>query len=69
MTTEDKTVKVVVTNRRARHDYLILETCEAGVALKGTEVKSLRQGSANLRDGHAIVRRGEIWLAGMHISP
>lgn len=69
MTTDDTTIKVVVTNRKARHDYFVLETYEAGIALKGTEVKSLRQGSANLQDGHAQVRRGEIWLAGMHINP
>ena len=69
MTTETAKEKVVVTNRKALHDYFIIETCEAGIALKGTEVKSLRQGSANLQDGYALLRNGEIWLVGMHISP
>jgi len=61
--------KVVVTNRKAFHDYFILETYEAGIALKGTEVKSLRAGQANLQDCYARVNNGEIWLIGMHISP
>lgn len=69
MTTEDAGHTSVVTNRRARHEYFILETVEAGIALKGTEVKSLRAGSANLQDGHVMLRRGELWLVGMHISP
>ena len=61
--------KLVSTNRRARHEYTILETYEAGLALKGTEVKSLRQGKANLSEGYAMIRNGEPWLMGMHISP
>ncbi len=61
--------KLVTTNRRARHDYTILETYEAGIVLTGTEVKSLRQGNANLSNGYAMVRNGEVWLIGMHISP
>ncbi|HXG38819.1 MAG TPA: SsrA-binding protein SmpB [Bacteroidota bacterium] len=60
---------VVISNRKARHDYHILETIEAGIALKGTEVKSLRQGNANLQDGYAQVKNGEVWLHNMHISP
>ena len=60
--------KVVVTNRKARHEYLILDSFEAGIALKGTEVKSLRQGKGNLQDSYAIIRRGEAWLVGMHIG-
>lgn len=61
--------RVVVSNRKARHDYFILETLEAGIALTGTEVKSLRKGNANLQDSFAIIRNGEVWLEGMHISP
>ena len=69
MTTEAVEEKNVVTNRRARHEYFILESYEAGLALKGTEVKSLRARSANLQDGYVMVRRGEFWLVGMHVSP
>ena len=69
MTTETAKDKIVVTNRKALHDYFIIETFETGIALKGTEVKSLRQGSANLQDGFAVIRNGEVWLEGMHISP
>jgi SsrA-binding protein len=61
--------KLVSTNRKARHEYHVLDTYEAGIVLKGTEVKSLRQGSANLTEGYAILKQGEIWLLGMHISP
>lgn len=66
---EETGEKVVTTNRKARHDYTILDTVEAGIVLKGTEVKSLRQGKANLTDGYAIIKEGEVWLMGMHISP
>lgn len=61
--------KVVVRNRRARHDYDILETYEAGMVLKGTEVKSLREGKASIQDAYAKVEDGEVWLHQMHISP
>jgi SsrA-binding protein len=61
--------KVVTTNRKARHDYEILDTYEAGIVLTGTEVKSLRQGNANLSDSYAMLKSGELWLLGMHISP
>jgi SsrA-binding protein len=61
--------KVVTTNRKARHEYEILDTFEAGIVLTGTEVKSLRQGNANLSDSHAELKNGELWLLGMHISP
>lgn len=60
---------VVVTNRKARHDYLIVESVECGIALEGGEVKSLRDRRANLQDGFARVEDGEVWLYGMHISP
>lgn len=69
MTREAVEQQNVVTNRRARHEYFILESYEAGLALRGTEVKSLRAGRANLQDGYVLVRRGEMWLVGMHVSP
>ncbi|NOX36075.1 MAG: SsrA-binding protein SmpB [Calditrichaeota bacterium] len=62
-------VKIVTTNRKAYHDYQILETLEAGIVLTGTEVKSLRLGRCNLKDSYARIRDGEVWLIGMHISP
>ena len=62
--------KVVASNRRARHDYTILDTIEAGVVLTGSEVKSLRSGQANLKDGYAEMDRGgELWLETVHIAP
>ncbi len=61
--------KTVVTNRKARHLYDILETLEAGIVLQGTEVKSLRAGKANLGDAYARIKNGEVWLEDMHISP
>jgi SsrA-binding protein len=64
-----KKVKTVATNRKARHDYFIIETMEAGIVLHGSEVKSLRMGQANLRDSYARVDRGELFLFNMHISP
>ncbi|MBZ4686622.1 MAG: SsrA-binding protein [Clostridia bacterium] len=62
-------IKVVTDNRKARHDYFIEETYEAGIELKGTEVKSLRTGKANLKDAYAFIRDGELFVANMHISP
>ena len=59
----------ITTNRRARYSYEILDTIEAGIELRGPEVKSLRAGQANLTDGYAFVRGGEIFLRGVHISP
>jgi len=64
-----KGVKVIAQNRRARHDYFVLETWEAGLELKGTEVKSIRLGKCNLKDCYAAVRDGEMFVYGMHISP
>jgi SsrA-binding protein len=71
MQTEKKSdgVKVVATNRKARQEFFIVETFEAGIALKGTEVKSLRQGKASLQESYAAVKNGEAWVMGMHISP
>jgi len=62
-------VNVVTTNRKARHDYEIAETIEAGIVLVGSEVKSLRAGLANLKDSYVQFRAGEAWLVGCHISP
>lgn len=59
----------VAQNRRARHDYDILETFEAGIVLVGSEVKSLREGKAQLRDSYARVQDGEVWLYGVHVPP
>ncbi|GAA4875449.1 MULTISPECIES: SsrA-binding protein SmpB [Saccharopolyspora] len=59
--------KVIAQNRRARHDWSVLDTYEAGIALTGTEVKSLRQGKASLVDGFATVDDGEVWLRNVHI--
>jgi SsrA-binding protein len=61
--------KLIAENRRARHDYHLLDRFEAGLVLTGTEVKSLRQGQANLRRAFADPRDGELWLVGAHISP
>ena len=61
--------KIVAENRKAFHDYHIVETFEAGLALLGTEVKAIREGRVNLRDSYARVEGGEIFLHGMHISP
>jgi SsrA-binding protein len=60
--------KVIASNRKARHDYAILDTYEAGVVLMGTEVKSLRLGRASLVDSFATVDDGEVWLRGLHIA-
>jgi SsrA-binding protein len=60
---------VVIRNRRARHDYHVLDSYEAGIMLAGSEVKSLRESRANLQDAYARVRDGEVWLHGMHVSP
>ena len=61
--------KVITLNRKARHDYFIEDTYEAGIELFGTEVKSLRQGTVNLKDSFCFVKNGEIFLHGCHISP
>jgi SsrA-binding protein len=60
---------VLAQNKKARHDYTILETYEAGIVLTGTEIKSVRNGRINLKDGFARVRNGEVWLENVHISP
>ena len=64
-----KGIKSIAQNRKAYHDYFVEEKLECGVALFGTEVKSIRQGKVNLKESWAQVRKGEIWVEGMHISP
>lgn len=61
--------KIVSTNRAAYHNYHILETYEAGIQLQGTEVKSARGGSVNLKEGYVTIDKGELWLLNIHISP
>ena len=62
-------VKQVASNRKAFHDYFVLERCEAGIELFGTEVKSVRAGTLNLKDSYCTIKNGEIFVRGMHISP
>ena len=64
-----KGIKPVAQNRKAFHDYFVEERFECGMELHGTEVKSMRQGKANLKESWAVIRRGEVWVEGMHISP
>ncbi|RAL24472.1 SsrA-binding protein SmpB [Thermoflavimicrobium daqui] len=66
---QNKGVKVIARNKKALHDYHIEETFEAGIVLTGTEIKSIRQGRVNLKDSHARIDKGEIFIIGMHISP
>lgn len=66
---EKKGIKIVATNRKARHDYFILETYEAGIELVGTEVKSIRAGHVNLKDAFCQVKDGEMYVYQMHVSP
>ncbi|MBN1333131.1 MAG: SsrA-binding protein SmpB [Synergistales bacterium] len=61
--------RTIATNRKARHDYFILETFECGIMLTGTEIKSVREGRVNLKEGYATIKDGEIWLFNVHISP
>lgn len=61
--------KIVASNRKARHDYEIVDTYECGIVLKGSEVKSLRAGQVQLKDAYAAIRRGELWLESAHIAP
>jgi SsrA-binding protein len=68
-TEREKAQRVIAENRKARHDYHILDTWEAGVVLLGTEVKAIREGRVNLRDSFARADRGEIWMENVHISP
>lgn len=69
MTKPAADTELIARNKRARHDYEILETWEAGIVLRGTEVKSLRNGKANLTDAYGVVTAGELWLLNLHIAP
>jgi len=66
---EKPEIESIAKNRRARHDYIIINTYEAGIVLTGSEVKSLRDGKANISDAYGMVRDGEIYLINLHISP
>ena len=66
---QNESIKIACENRKARHDYFIHETYETGIALQGTEVKSLRAGKANLKDSYATIENGEVFVENMHISP
>jgi SsrA-binding protein len=68
-TAREEAQKYITENRKAFHDYHIIETFEAGIVLVGTEVKSIREGSANLRDSFARLEDGEVWLYNVHINP
>ena len=65
----EKANKTVAQNRKARHDYFIVDAFECGIVLTGTEIKSVRAGNLNLKDSYASLDAGELWLVGMHISP
>ncbi|MHB1485496.1 MAG: SsrA-binding protein SmpB [Saccharofermentanales bacterium] len=65
----EKGIKIIAENRKAFHEYFIEEKMEAGIELSGTEVKSVRQGKMNLSDSYVMVKDGELWLVGTHISP
>ena len=65
----EKAQRLIADNRKARHDYHILETYEAGIALLGTEVKAIREGRVNLRESYARTDGGEVWMMNVHISP
>jgi len=65
----EKAQRLIADNRKARHDYHILETYEAGIALLGTEVKAIREGRVNLRDSYARTEHGEVWMVNVHFSP
>lgn len=66
---ESENQKNISVNRKARHEYIFLQTFEAGIVLQGTEVKSLREGKTNFVDSYATIIRNEVWLIGMHINP
>ena len=66
---DNKPKKIIAVNRKARHDFFVEDTYEAGMALFGTEVKSLRQGSVNLKDSYCYIKNAEIFSTGIHISP
>lgn len=61
--------KTIAQNKKARHDYFIEQTFEAGIVLSGTEVKSIRQGKVTIKDSYALIKNGEVFILGMHVSP
>lgn len=69
MANDPEHINLILNNRRARHEYLVLESIEVGVVLRGTEVKSVRAGKINVQDAYATVENGELYLHNMHISP
>ena len=69
MAVDKKGTKQIADNRKARHDYFVLEQIECGIELVGTEVKAIRQGGVNLKDSWCTIEDGELWVKGMHISP
>ena len=69
MADKNSTEKIIAENRKARHDYFVIETYEAGIELFGTEVKSIRAGGVNLKDSYCDIDEGELFALGMHISP
>jgi len=69
MSSKANGIKQLATNKKAFHDYYVLERFEAGIELSGTEVKSIRQGKVNLKDSYCIIKNGELFVRGMHISP
>ena len=69
MPQDKQSTKVITDNRKARHDYFVIETYEAGIELFGTEVKSLRAGTVNLKDSYCEIDKGEMFALGVHISP
>ena len=66
---ERRADRTIVTNRRALHEYFVLESLEVGIVLSGTEIKSVREGKVQMADAYARIDNGELWLIGMHISP
>jgi SsrA-binding protein len=69
MANDPEHIKLILNNRRARHEYHVLESIEVGIVLRGTEVKSVRDGKINVQDAYATVEEGELFLHNMHISP
>lgn len=69
MAAKNENIKVIAQNKKARHEYFILDNYEAGIELFGTEVKSVRQGKVNLADAYGSIKNGEVYLLGMNISP
>ena len=69
MAEKEKQGKIIAVNRKARHDYFVIDTYEAGIALYGTEVKSVRAGRVNLKDSYCSFKEGELFVLGFHISP